>query len=107
MSDTMYGDDVKRIRADYGLSALELAQLLGVHPSTVYRWEGCEWEDAKIDGAALRLLQVIEDAWPTVPPGQVSADIRVGGGLYAMYRILGVFFGQPSTTDGRDREAVQ
>lgn len=92
----MTAEEVTRIRTRMGLNQVQFAELLGVAASTVSRWERL----ARIDPMQARILEVIavlekQDAetWE-----QTCAELRqallVRGGLFALYRLLGLVFGK-------------
>jgi transcriptional regulator with XRE-family HTH domain len=90
----MTAEEVTRIRTRMGLNQVQFAELLGVAASTVSRWERL----ARIDPMQARLLEVIvlletrdAETWD-----QTCAELRqallVRGGLFALYRLLGLVF---------------
>ena len=64
---TMSDIDVKQIRADRGITQKELADLVGVNLSTVWRWENGH----SPRGTALRLLENLS-ASATSGPDRVA-----------------------------------
>jgi transcriptional regulator with XRE-family HTH domain len=49
------GDEAKAIRNSLGLEAQEMAEFLGVHMTSVYRWERCGTAKLKMFPASERL----------------------------------------------------
>jgi DNA-binding transcriptional regulator YiaG len=60
--------DVKKIRADRGITQKELADLVGVNLSTVWRWEN----GSPPRGTALRLLESISASAPATSQEKVA-----------------------------------
>jgi transcriptional regulator with XRE-family HTH domain len=56
MRGTLPGQDVSRVREALGLSVAEFSTVLGVHPSSVHRWEAAGKTEVPIEGVA----------WPVV-----------------------------------------
>jgi transcriptional regulator with XRE-family HTH domain len=92
----MTGNAVRALRDHLHLSAVTLAALLHVSPSTVGRWEARGAEDAQAEGVAAALLYALHDATlrvdaPTLR-GQLTGIMRRRGALAAVYYTLSVAF---------------
>lgn len=92
----MTAEQVARIRTRMGLNQVQFAELLGVAASTVSRWERL----ARIDPMQARILEVIvvlekQDAetWEKTC-AELRQALLVRGGLFALYRLLGLVFGK-------------
>ena len=89
---TRTGRDVAELRRSLDLTPPELADLLGVSHSTVYRWEQVKDRVVRIDPLQDRVLSLIERAQrerSDVNYGRAIGDaIMESGGLYALYRVL-------------------
>lgn len=103
----MIARDISAIKEALSLSAGELAQLVGVHHSSVYRWMSApEGDDLKIDPGQLRLLEAlrleIAKRGPNGSPAfgkEVSAALRLGGGLFGLYKVLSCIY-EPESASG-------
>jgi len=91
------GDTIRSLRDALGMTAGQFAALIGVHPATLYRWEAKKGGTARLDPMQHRLLAVIHerlqasvdrDEWTRV----LRNDLLIGGGLYALYRLLSSVF---------------
>lgn len=72
----MRGYSVKRVRVGLGIDAFALAAMLGVHVSTIYRWEGAL--SIAMDPLQRELMQKLIDA----PPESLkSIGVEVQRGL--------------------------
>jgi transcriptional regulator with XRE-family HTH domain len=97
----MTGNDVRALRARLKLTAKQLSDLLGVHPSTVHRWEVArnETRNLKIEPLQMRLLMLLAqeydqrtEADQTALTAMLTHELAVGGGLRAIYALLRAAF---------------
>lgn len=86
-------------REALGLSAESFAQLLGVNPSTVYRWEAAPGAIEKVVPFQAALLAVLDEL---VRRGhgaefgeQITSAIQVGGSLRGLHLVLRTFYSSP------------
>lgn len=94
------GNDVRAIRKPLRLDATDLAAILGVHASTVWRWESRGPERAPVDAGSERVLVVLRRLTERAG-GQhlgrlrriVTDALSVGGGLRALWIILDEHYG--------------
>ena len=90
----MTGDDVVKIRAGLGWNGSQFASLLGVHASTVYRWEEVKGAELKIEPLQRQLLSVLRGELKRRGAGsarlaeQMHDALAVGGSLRALYVLL-------------------
>lgn len=93
----MTGADVKRIRADLGLTCVQLASVLGVHPSTVFRWEASSAALA-LDPSSTRLLSIAAFGLVSKDGHQWGEQIKgalvLKGSAYALYVLLRGVYGE-------------
>lgn len=99
----MTGDDIKNIRIMFGFDITEMSQLLGVHYSTVYRWEYVGSESVKIEPMQAKLITTMtlianvgrspelrqaafEDVKVLGP--QIAAQLKTRGSLAGLYTLL-------------------
>lgn len=92
----MTGNAVRALRDHLHLSAVTLAALLHVAPSTVGRWEAHGEEDAQAEGLAAALLYALHDATLRVDAPtlrwQLTSIMRQRDALAAVYYLLSVVF---------------
>lgn len=97
----MTGAEVRALRTRLGLTARQLSELLGVHPSTVHRWEMARNNERslKIEPLQLRLVMVLSQEYDKRTDEDRAAlsstlghELAVGGGLRAIYALLRVAF---------------
>jgi len=64
--------ELKELRRELGLSQGELAQLLGLHPNTIAKWENGRQacRNAKLVGLAVRALRPVAPSRNEEPPAQ-------------------------------------
>jgi transcriptional regulator with XRE-family HTH domain len=90
----MTGNAVRALREHLHLSAVTLAALLHVAPSTVGRWEARGAEDSQAEGLAAALLYALHDASLRVDAatlrGQLTGAMRRNGALAAVHYLLSV-----------------
>jgi transcriptional regulator with XRE-family HTH domain len=88
----MTGEQVRELRASLGISASDFALLLGVTPSTVYRWGASRAGEAATDPGPARLLAALQHArhysaeWASL--ARVLPWALSRGGLFALFVVL-------------------
>ena len=85
----MNGETVTKIRNKSKLTVSQLADLLGVDLSTVYRWESSSVPVVKIDPQPLRILQILESVGSKI---DLRMDISTLGGLYGLMKLLNEYY---------------
>lgn len=85
----MTGNQIKKVREAFGLSTAELADLLGVQNSSVYRWEACKSKTTKVEGLPKRLLRLMDSVGAGPKATQVAEEARDNGWAKALYMLLG------------------
>lgn len=98
------GSGITSLRTALSLAPRELAELLGVHTVTVYRWEGHAARTPRLDplhAQLLTLLQVETDRRGTPRRraefgSRMRTAIALGGGLLGLYNLLDAAFGERS-----------
>ena len=83
----MKGEQIKKLRAAFGLSTIELADLLGVQNSSIYRWEATDRKVAKIEGLAKRLIELMLDL-KVKERDTVVKNLRRGGWMAGLSSLL-------------------
>lgn len=103
----MTGDDVRRIRVSLGLEPARFAQLLGVHPSTLYRWEQAEASTVRVEPLQLQLLTALDQRVSVRSPQETTdlgeaivTGLLVGGSLFALYKLLEAVFDDERRSGG-------
>ena len=88
----MSPSEVANIRSSLGLTQAQLAQLLGVHPLTVSKWERGVATPTPHQAAMLQSFKQAAAKQPGI--GEVVAGVLVGAGLgLALYHLLKAAFG--------------
>ena len=91
------GHEIRAIRQALGLTMAQLALVLGVHPSSVQRWELAGKQTVKVEGVALTVLlalrqRVIDEAngkrVAAATGREVSNKLATGGVLLALAVLL-------------------
>lgn len=59
MAIRITGNDVRAVRGALGLNVGQFASVLGVHPSSVHRWEGAREMTVAVDGVAATVLAAL------------------------------------------------
>lgn len=91
------GSRVKAIREALRLTSVQFAAVLGVHPTTVYRWEAAGDSDVPVDGVQWNVLSALSDR--IEHDGQARAEARdvgaevakallVAGAVVALFLLL-------------------
>lgn len=98
----MHGTDITRLRQALGLDASHFAQLIGVHPSTIYRWEAMGDAPIKIEPFQMQLLAVltrqvnaVEAASSKALGDAILQGILVGGATFGLFKLLEAVFAEP------------
>jgi DNA-binding XRE family transcriptional regulator len=88
----MTGNAIKELRTELGMTSSAFAQLLGVNPSTLYRWEAEGEKEVKPDPNAARILAAMQKVRETKGSADLSstlgAALLIGGGLFALFKLL-------------------
>lgn len=94
----MTGNEVRAIRDAFELDAFAFARLLGVHVSTVYRWEASTWH-VTMDPLPSEILTAAQAHLATQSQGQrdvLALDIKhalTRGPLHGLAALLRVLVG--------------
>lgn len=103
------GTQVRHLREDIGLNGQQFAKILGVHPTSLYRWEGAVDRKVNVAPRQLQLLVVLEKEMrkrkSTEAREEFAQSIITGlllrGDLFALFKILKtVFEDEDDTRDG-------
>jgi|SRR5579885_2399337 len=88
----MTGGEIQRIRTEFALNVQQFATMLGVHPSTVYRWESALSLESNPDPLQRDLLQALDRIVRFGAADRLREHLRwwiaSGGGLLALYGLL-------------------
>lgn len=92
------GNQVRHLREQLGLTQQQFASLLGVHSTTLYRWEASGLVALRIEPFQLQILRALQQQIER--PGNDLAEalgkaLLVGGGLLALYVLLQDLFEKP------------
>ena len=71
----MTGDEIRTLRETLHVTRAWFALLLGVAPSSVYRWEEAGAERARVEGLTRDLLYVLAHAARTTDPATLRATL--------------------------------
>lgn len=98
----MTGNAIKGLREELAMSSNEFAQLLGVNPSTLYRWEAEGEKEIKPDPNAARILGALAKAREKNDGESLKVALGgallLGGGLFALFKLLEFVFSTPPET---------
>jgi len=104
----MTGAQVRELRAALRLDPTHFAQLLGVHPSTLYRWEAAGDVPVRVEPFQQQILAVLQDQ-VAAPRGAnedlgetILKGLLVGGAMFGLFKLLEAAFSdeQPRRTGG-------
>lgn len=90
--------EIRSLRTGLGLSPSQFAGLVGVSPSTAYRWEASGEAAARIDPHQRQLLALLvrqASVFTGGPPALGAAlleALRIRGPMFALYRLLSLEF---------------
>ena len=86
------------VREALGLDAGVLTQLLGVNPSTIYRWESAPKalvRAAPFQAALLAVLgELVKRGHGADLGARIASALQVGGSLRALYLVLQEFYSE-------------
>lgn len=95
----MKGNDVQSLRSALGLDPTHFAQLLGIHPSTLYRWEAAKDTEIRVEPFQQQILAVLQRRVGLAPKGEVEdlgdvilKGLLVGGAMFGLYKLLEAAF---------------
>ena len=95
----MTGSDVTSLRSSLGLKPNAFAAILGVHPSSLYRWESACGEEVLVDPLQVHLLVSLHDVVKKRSSGaqkelgqQLFRALILKGALFALFTLLKVVF---------------
>lgn len=104
----MTGEQIRELRDALRLDPAHFAQLLGVHPSTLYRWEAAGDGTVRVEPFQQQILAVLQGQVAT--PKAATEDLGdtilkgllVGGAMYGLFKLLEAAFSedQPRRTGG-------
>ena len=100
----MKGSQVGQLRMDMGMTPSQFAALIGVHPSTLYRWEAAKDKELKMDPMQLQLMTLLQTEVSKRKSAEARSELGtaivtallVGGGLFALFKLLEAAFGDDS-----------
>jgi transcriptional regulator with XRE-family HTH domain len=91
------GQEVRAIREALGLPVMQFATILGVHPSSVHRWESGGNQAVPIEGVALTVLSALRQrvlasraqrVRAAAAGLKVSDELATGGVLLALALLI-------------------
>lgn len=80
------GNDIKTVRDRSGLSACDLAELVGVGCSSIYRWEDAGPKKPKIEGRPRKLFAIMLQL-KAYQLRDVAEAFREGGWILALNKL--------------------
>jgi DNA-binding transcriptional regulator YiaG len=90
-SDDLTGNDVRNTIELFGLTRLEMATLVGVSLSTVYRWEAHQTQTIKMEPFQRLLIgTVMRQPQSQEKRDQVVTALRMGGVLGGLRILLSI-----------------
>jgi transcriptional regulator with XRE-family HTH domain len=99
MNTTLTGKEIRSIREQLGWTGSQLATALGVHQSTVFRWENADKDKIKAEPLQYALLSTLREQLTKASAKQkrllserlLDAQLR-GGMLSAIHALLNPLF---------------
>jgi DNA-binding XRE family transcriptional regulator len=94
--------DVRYLRGKGDWSVQTFAKLLGVTPTTVYRWERADPQaDLKVEALQASILSVLDQVSITIPrAAEIEKAVLSDGGLRGLYLLLSLHYTAPSKRQG-------
>jgi transcriptional regulator with XRE-family HTH domain len=104
----MTGTQVRELRVALRLDPAHFAQLLGVHPSTLYRWEAAGDVPVRVEPFQQQILAVLQGQVAAPRGGNedlgetILKGLLVGGAMFGLFKLLEAAFSedQPRRTRG-------
>lgn len=98
----MKGAEIKKVRTSLGMDVIPFSQLLGVSPSTVYRWEAAGSVGLKVDPLQVQIMAVVNRVGASNRLGsEIHESLMLGGTMLGMYRLLDKVYGGKRDDHGR------
>ena len=98
----MTGAQIRQLRLAIRMDPAQFAQLLGIHASSVYRWEMAADAEVRIEPFQRQILTALEDqlAQRAAPAqadlgGAILKGLLIGGGLFGLFKLLEAVFEEP------------
>ncbi|WAS91921.1 helix-turn-helix domain-containing protein [Nannocystis punicea] len=99
------GNAIRELREKLGMTPEQFAGLLGVHPSSLYRWEAKHDDVVRLDPMQLRILTALRDELNRKQHPREQAEwgqvlltaLLIGGGLFALFKLLEAVFDDGSS----------
>jgi len=89
----MTGGAVRQLRMLLGLNPAHFAQLIGVHPSTLYRWEAAGDGALKIEPFQLQILAVMGRHGDAALGETILQGLLYGGPMLGLFKLLEAGYG--------------
>lgn len=93
--ERLTGDLLRQLRAEMGMDPFQFALLLGVHVSTIYRWEGQGRSEVRMDPLQRQILQRTIEQFRTTDAARKEAlgkgivlALLGGGALFGLLKLL-------------------
>ena len=84
--------EIKQLRTDLGITQIQLASLLDVHPITVSKWERARTKPDAYQSEMMRRFRQAGRQQPGI--GEMVAAALVGAGVaFAIFKLLEAAFG--------------
>ena len=106
----MTGTQVRELRVALKMAPVHFAQVLGVHPSTLYRWEAANAAGIRVEPFQQQILAVLQrqvglQTRPTEELGEsIVKGLLVGGAMLGLFKLLEAAFSEePGQTGGAAR----
>lgn len=97
----MTGHEVASLRRGLGLDPMQFALMLGIHPSSVYRWESAGNREVRVDPLQSNVLLLLQQELAKRKGKaqkelgeQILQALVVGSGLFALFKLLEAVFGK-------------
>ncbi len=87
----MTGNEIRSLRTSLGLSAQRFAELIGVHFTSVYRWESTGPKKVNLEPLQAALIYRLQEKAETAPEAtgeQLLQGLLVGGTLLGLAYLL-------------------
>lgn len=107
-AEVFTGNDIQRLREALNMSPVQFASLLGIHLATLYRWEAKGDAQVRLDPMQLGVLLALQEQLNRQRTAKQQEEwaaallgaLVIGGGLFALYKILEAAFDSPQSPGG-------